>query len=89
MKTKLQITLVLLFMTSLVFAQGKFADSNSHANDKQEFIPTIESVPEELSGEISTAVADTGYFSENNIADCEQMKIEPIISTQEKSTTAF
>ena len=43
------------------------AYSNAHGNDKQEFIPTIESVPAELSTEILTAVADTGYFSEKNI----------------------
>lgn len=65
------------------------AYSNSHVNDKQEFIPAIESVPEGLSGEISTAVADTGYFSENNIADCEQMKIEAIISTSREKHNSF
>lgn len=65
------------------------AYSNSHANDKQEFIPAIESVPEGLSGEISTAVADTGYFSEKNIADCEQMKIEPLISTSREKHNSF
>jgi transposase len=65
------------------------AYSNSHANDKQEFIPAIESVPEGLSGEISTAVADTGYFSENNIVDCEQMEIEPIISTAREKHNSF
>lgn len=65
------------------------AHSNSHANDKQEFIAAIESVPEELSGEVSTAVADTGYFSENNIARCEQMKIEPIISTSREKHNSF
>jgi hypothetical protein len=42
-----------------------------------------------LSGEISTAVADTGYFSENNIADCEQMKIEAIISTSREKHNSF
>ncbi|MBK5263533.1 MAG: transposase, partial [Peptostreptococcaceae bacterium] len=65
------------------------AYSNSHANDKQEFIPAIESVPEGLSGEISTAVADTGYFSENNIADCEQKNISPIISTSRENHNSF
>lgn len=43
------------------------AYSNAHGNDKQEFIPTIESVPAELSTEISTAMADTGYFSETTL----------------------
>jgi transposase len=62
---------------------------NSHANDKKEFIPAIESVPEELSGEISVAVADTGYFSENNITDCEQKNISPIISTSREKHNSF
>ena len=65
------------------------AYSNSHGNDKQEFIPTIESVPEELSSEISTAVADTGYFSENNIADCKKKSIKPIISTAREKHNNF
>ena len=65
------------------------AYSNSHANDKQEFIPAIESVPEELSGEISAAVADTGYFSENKITDCEQKNISPIISTSREKHNSF
>lgn len=57
------------------------AYSNSHVNDKQEFIPTIDSVPTELNQEIAVAVADTGYFSEKNIDDCKGKDIEPIIST--------
>src|SRR5665647_964930 len=65
------------------------AYSNTHVNDKQEFIPTIESVPEGLSGEISAAVADTGYFSENNIADCEQKNISPIICTSREKHNSF
>jgi transposase len=65
------------------------AYSNSHANDKQEFIPAIESVPEALSGEISAAIADTGYFSENNIAECEQKNISPIISTSRENHNSF
>jgi len=65
------------------------AYSNSHGNDKQEFIPTINSVPEELSGEIFTAVADTGYFSEKNIADCEQKNIAPLISTAREKHNSF
>ncbi len=65
------------------------AYSNSHANDKQEFIPAIESVPEALSGEISVAVADTGYFSENNITGCEQKNISPIISSSRENHNSF
>ena len=51
------------------------AYSNAHGNDKQEFIPTIESVPDELSKEISVAVAGTGYFSEKNIIDCTNLSL--------------
>jgi transposase len=65
------------------------AYSNSHVNDKQEFIPAIESVPKELSGEIFAAVADTGYFSENNIAECEHKDISPIISTSREKHNSF
>jgi len=63
------------------------AYSNAHANDKQEFIPTIDSVPKEL-GEISVAVADTGYFSEDNISKSQDREVTPIISTaREKHNT--
>ena len=65
------------------------AYSNAHCNDKQEFIPSIESVPDDLATEISTAVADTGYFSEKNIADCKQKNIEPIISTTREKHNSF
>ncbi len=63
--------------------------SNSHVNDKQEFIAAIESVPEGLSSEISAAVADAGYFSENNIAGCEHKAISPIISTSREKHNNF
>jgi transposase len=65
------------------------AYSNSHANDKQEFIPAIDAVPEELVGEILTAVADTGYFSENNIDLCEKKNITPLISTSREKHNSF
>jgi len=65
------------------------AYSNSHANDKQEFIPAIESVPVELLDEISTAIADTGCLSESNIVDCEQKNISPIISTAREKHNSF
>lgn len=41
------------------------AYSNEHGNDRSEFLPGIASVQTEL-GAITTAVADTGYFSKNN-----------------------
>ncbi len=63
------------------------AYSNAQVNDKQEFVPAINAVPKEL-GKISTAVADTGYFSESNITNCKKTGINPIISTaREKHNT--
>lgn len=61
---------------------------NAHANDKQEFIPTIDTVPKEL-GEISNAVADTGYFSKTNIDQCLGRAIGPIISTAREKHNSF
>ncbi len=61
---------------------------NAHVNDKQEFIPAIEAVPDEL-GEIENAVADTGYFSEKNISDCEQKGIRALISTARDKHNSF
>ena len=65
------------------------AYSNSHVNDKQEFMPAINAVPEELLVKISTAVADAGYFSESNVNDCEQKKIIPIISISREKHNSF
>ena len=65
------------------------AYSNSHVNDKQEFIPAIDAVPEELLEKISTAIADAGYFSEKNITDCEQRNITPIISISREKHNSF
>lgn len=62
---------------------------NSHNNDKQEFIPAIESVPEEIQAEINAAVADTGYFSEKNINDSNKKNITPIISTAREKHNSF
>lgn len=53
--------------------------SNAHGNDKQEFIPALNSIPEELGG-ITTAVADTGYFSQNNVLTVQGQGITPIIA---------
>ncbi len=61
---------------------------NAHVNDKQEFVPAIEAVPHEL-GEIENAVADTGYFSEKNITDCEQKGIRALISTARDKHNSF
>lgn len=56
---------------------GNYA--NAHHNDKQEFLPAIASVPLELKPQITTAVADTGYFSQDNIRQCPE-NITPIIA---------
>lgn len=64
------------------------AYSNSHGNDCQEFIPTIQSVPKEL-GAINAAVADTGYFSENNVLKARAQGIEPIISVKREVHNSF
>ena len=55
---------------------GNYA--NAHHNDTQEFLPTIESVPDELRPKITSAVADTGYYSQQNI-DNFPKSITPII----------
>jgi len=65
------------------------AYSNSHVNDKQEFIPAIDAVPEELLEKISTAIADAGYFSETNVTDCGQKNIIPIISISREKHNSF
>jgi len=52
------------------------------SNDKQEVLPTVEglnSLPEEL-GIVDTVVADTGYFSKNNIDICNNSDMEPLIA---------
>ena len=64
------------------------AHCNAHVNDKQEFIPAIDTVPEGL-GQISNAVADTGYFSETNVNQCQQRTIDPIISTAREKHNSF
>ncbi|QZT35755.1 IS1182 family transposase [Halosquirtibacter xylanolyticus] len=64
------------------------AYSNAHANDKREFIPTINTIPTEL-GEISIAVADTGYFSEDNITECQDKEIIPLISTARQKHNSY
>lgn len=64
------------------------AYSNAHGNDKQELIPAIDSVPTDL-GKIENAVADNGYFSEDNIKDCTKREIAPIISTSREKHNSY
>jgi transposase len=53
--------------------------SNSHCNDKKEFLPMLGSFPDDFKPEINTAVADTGYYSDFNIKNCPET-IKPIIA---------
>ena len=50
-------------------------------NDKQEIEPALEKIatlPGAL-GEVETILADTGYFSETNVEQCQEAGIEPLI----------
>jgi transposase len=62
--------------------------SNSHANDKQELLPAIASVPVEL-GTITHAVADTGYFSAENMVKSIEMGIDPFMAIKRESHNSF
>ncbi len=64
------------------------AYSNAHANDKEEFIPSVASVFAEL-GTIKTATADSGYFSEKNVSVVTQQNIEPIIAVAREEHNSF
>jgi hypothetical protein len=51
-------------------------------NDKQQIAPMLEKIdalPEALGG-VDTLLADTGYFSEDNVAQCAAAEIEPLIA---------
>ncbi len=50
-----------------------------HANDKQELTPTLDSIPEEA-GKPEAVIADSGYYSENNVKECEQREVDPYIA---------
>lgn len=65
---------------------GNYA--NAHHNDKQEFLPAIESVPDELKPQITSAVADTGYYSQNNIGKCPR-NITPIIAKSKEKHNSY
>lgn len=51
-------------------------------NDKQELIPALASLNElpENFGKVDTMLADAGYYSDTNIASCENFDIEPYIA---------
>jgi transposase len=65
---------------------GNYA--NAHHNDKQEFLPTIESVADELKPKITSAVADTGYYSQQNIDNC-PINIKPIIAKSKEKHNSY
>ena len=51
-------------------------------NDKQQIAPMlakIDALPEALGG-VDTLLADTGYFSEANVAQCATAEVEPLIA---------
>ena len=58
-----------------------------HANDKLEVTPALENIaalPETL-GTVTEFIADCGYFSEANVAACEQKKITPYIAVDRQN----
>jgi len=53
---------------------------SNHPNDKEEAIPTIESIPDAL-GKPAAAALDNGYFSERNIEAMQERGIDPYVAT--------
>ena len=62
--------------------------ANAHHNDTQEFLPTLASVPAELTPKITSSVADTGYYSQHNIDNCPK-SITPIISKSKEKHNSY
>ncbi len=62
--------------------------ANAHHNDTQEFLPTIESVPDELTPQVISSVADTGYYSQQNIENCPK-PITPIIAKSKEKHNSY
>jgi transposase len=63
------------------------AYSNEHGNDKSEFLPGLAAVPTEL-GVIKVAMADTGYFSENNVSNAPE-GIVTVIATSRQHHNSY
>jgi transposase len=53
---------------------------SNHPNDKQEALPTLQAIAEEIDKPKAVAM-DNGYFSEANIQACEKLGIDPYIAT--------
>jgi transposase len=56
------------------------AYATDHCNDKEELADVLDSIPEIL-GEVKTATADAGYFSEEAVEACEERKVDAHIAT--------
>jgi len=54
--------------------------ATDHGNDKGELAEVLDSIPKEL-GEVKTATADSGYFSETAVRECEERRIDAHIAT--------
>jgi transposase len=53
---------------------------SNHPTDQREAEPTLDAIPPQI-GPPDAGAMDNGYFSESNIAACEQRGIEPYIAT--------
>ena len=53
---------------------------SNHPNDKQEALPTLQAIAEEIDKPKAVAM-DNGYFSEASIQACEKLGIDPYIAT--------
>jgi hypothetical protein len=53
---------------------------SNHPNDKGEALPTLDAIPAEI-GTPDAVAMDNGYFSEANIAGCQERGIDPYIAT--------
>jgi hypothetical protein len=53
---------------------------SNHPTDQNEAIPTLKAIPPEV-GKPKAGALDNGYFSKHNIAEMEQLGIDPYIAT--------
>ena len=63
------------------------AHVTQHANDKLEVVPALANIaalPKAL-GSVTQFIADCGYFSETNVAACEQKQMTPYIAVDRQS----
>lgn len=64
--------------TMLVVATGV----TQATNDKQQVVPMLETLAAQTAtrGQVKCLIADTGFFSEDNMKACETAKVEPLIA---------